>query len=67
MSEIMSCVSGFLDRCKEGVIALLLKRQKMILLLKSGITVQTDRHQKEHGIKKCKDYKEYKTDDNISL
>ena len=49
------------------VFPFLLKGKKMVLLLKSGISVQADCHHKKQDIKQKQDYEQYKTENNITL
>ena len=49
------------------VFPFLLKGKKMVLLLKSGISVQADCHHKKQDIEQKQDYEQYKTENNITL
>ena len=67
MPDIVTRLSGFFNSHAEIFVSFLLKSKKMVLLLKSGISVQTDCHHKKHGIKQEQDYEQYKTENNIAL
>ena len=57
----MTRLSCFFNGHAEILVSFLLKRKKMVLLLKSGISVQADRHHEKHDIKQEQDYEQYKT------
>jgi hypothetical protein len=59
--DIVTRLSGFFNSHAEILVSFLLKSKKMVLLLKSGIFVQTDCHHKKHDIKQKQDYEQYKT------
>ena len=51
MADIVTCLPCFFNGHAEILVSFLLKGKKMVLLLKSGISVQADCHYKKHGIK----------------
>ena len=67
MADIVTCLPCFFNGHAEILVSFLLKGKKMVLLLKSGISVQADCHYKKHGIKHEQDYEQYKTENNIAL
>ena len=50
MLDIVTGLSCFFNGHAEVLVPFLLKGKKMILLLKSGISVQDDRHHEKHGM-----------------
>lgn len=67
MADIVTCLPCLFNGHAEILVSFLLKGKKMVLLLKSGISVQADCHHKKHGIKQEQDYEQYKTENNIAL
>ena len=61
MADIVTRLSCFFNGHAEILISFLLKGKKMVFLLKSGISVQADRHHEKHAIKQEQDYEQYKT------
>ena len=61
MADIVTRLSCFFNGHAEILVSFLLKRKKMVLLLKSGISVQADRHHEKHDIKQEQNYEQYKT------
>ena len=61
MADIVTGLFCFLNGHAEILVPFLLKGKKMVLMLKSGISVQADRQHEKHGIKQEQDYEQYKT------
>lgn len=55
MADIVTGLSCFFNGHAEILVPFLLKGKKMVLLLKSGISVQADRQHEKHGIKQEQD------------
>ena len=67
MADVVTRLFCFFNGHTEILVSFLLKGKKMVLLLKSGISVQADCHHKKHNIKQKQDYEQYKTENNITL
>ena len=67
MADIVTCLPCFFNGHAEILVSFLLKGKKMVLLLKSGISVQADCHHKKQDIEQKQDYEQYKTENNITL
>ena len=61
MADVVTRLFCFFNGHTEILVSFLLKGKKMVLLLKSGISVQADRHHEKHDIKQEQDYEQYKT------